>query len=159
MCFHSACQIRGITNFYTSGYHPQTNNQVERYICTIAFMLRNYVNEHQDDWDLYVGPLTYAYNSHVQRSTRTNSFELVLSRPPLEFLLQRTERDAPLPDRRTHGAEFLNKLDATIQKAYGSLRRTQARYKRDFDKNVRRVNKRVKPVHYVYLYPTDGAKT
>ena len=108
---------------------------------------------------MYVRPLTYAYNSHVHRSTRTTLFELKLSRPLPEFSLRRTEGDAPLSDRLTHRAEFLKKLDATIQKAYGSLRGTQARYKRDFDKRVRRVNTRVKPENYVYLNPTDGAKT
>ena len=157
--FHRACRILGITNLYTSAYHLQTNGQVGRYNCTIASMLRNYVNEHQDDWDVYVGPLTYAYNSHVHRSTRTTPFELVLSRHPPEVSLRRTEGDGPLPDRRTHRAAFLKKLDETIQKAYGSLRRTQARYKRDFDKRVRRVNTRLKPGNYVYLDPTDGGKT
>ena len=106
-----------------------------------------------------MGPLTYAYNSHVHRSTRTTPFKLVLSRPPPDFSLRRTEGDGPLPDRRTHRAEFLKKLDETIQKAYGSLRRTQARYKRDFEKRVRRVNTRLKPGNYVYLDLTDGAKT
>ena len=95
--FHSTCRVRGITNLYTSAYHPQTNAQVERYNRTIASMLRNYVGEHQDDWDVYVGLLTYAYNSHVHRTTRTTPFELVLSRPPPEFSLRRADGDAPLP--------------------------------------------------------------
>ncbi|CDF40838.1 unnamed protein product [Chondrus crispus] len=157
--FHSTCRVLGITNLYTSAYHPQTNGQVERYNRTIASMLRNYVGEHQDDWDVYVGPLTYAYNSHVHRTTRTTPFELVLSRPPPEFSLRRADGDAPPSNRGNQRAEFLKTLDSTIQKAYGSLRRTQARYKRDFDKRIRRINSRLRPGEYVYLNPTDGAKT
>ena len=102
--FQSVCRVLGITNLYTSAYHPQTNGQVERYNRTIASMLCNYVNEHQDDWDVYLGPLTYAYKSHVHRSTRTTPFELVLSRPPPElaapppeFSLRRADGDAPPP--------------------------------------------------------------
>ena len=153
------CRVLGITNLYTSAYHPQTNGQVERYNRTIASMLRNYLNEHQDDWDVYVGPLTYAYNSHVHRTTRTTPFELVLSRPPPEFSLRRADGNAPPYDRRTQRAEFLKTLYPKTQKAYGSLRRTPARYKRELDKSVRSINARLKPGDYAYLNPTDEAKT
>ena len=156
--FQSVFRVLGITSLYTSAYHPQTNGQVERYNRTIASMLRNYVNEHQDDWDVYVGSLTYAYNSHVHRTTRTTPFELVLSRPPPEFSLCRGDGDAPPSDRETMPADFLKTLDATIQKAYGSLRRMLARYKRDFDKRVRRINARLKPGDHAYLNLTDGAR-
>ena len=157
--FQSVCRVLGITNLYKSAYHPQTNGQVERYNRTIASMLRNYVNEHQDDWDVYVGPLTYAYNSHVHRNTHTTPFELVLSRPPPNFSLRRADGDTPPSDRGTQRAEFLETLDATIQKAYESLRRTQARYKSDFDKRVRRINARLKRGDYVYMNFTDRART
>ena len=80
--FHSTCHVLGITNLYTWSYHPQTNRQFERYNRTIASMLRNYLGEHLDDWDMYVGLLTYAYSFHVHRTTGTTPFELVLSRPP-----------------------------------------------------------------------------
>ena len=157
--FRSTCRVLGVTNLYTSAYHPQTNGQFERYNRTIASMLRNYVSEDQNDCDVYVGPLTYAYHSHVHRTTGTTPFELVLSRPPPEFSLRGADGDGPPSDRGNQRAEFLRTLDNTIQKAYGSLRQTQARYKRDFDKRVRRINARQKPGDYVYLKRTDGAKT
>ena len=157
--FHSTCRVLGIPNLYTAVYHPQTNGQVERYNRTIASMLRNHVGEHQDDWDVYVGPLTYAYNSHVHRTTGTTPFELVLSRPPSEFSLRRAEGDTPPTDRGTQRAELLRTLDATIQKVYVSLHRTQARYKRDFEKCIRRINSRLRPGEYIYINPTDGGKT
>ena len=93
--FHSTCRVLGITNLYTSAYHPQTNGKVERYNRTRASMLRNYAGEHQSDWDVYVGPLRYAYNSHVHRTTHTTPFQLVPSRPPPEFSLRRADGDAP----------------------------------------------------------------
>ena len=63
--FQAVCELLGISNVFTSTYHPQTNGQVERYNRTILAMLRNYVNEHQNDWDEFASVLTYAYNNHV----------------------------------------------------------------------------------------------
>ena len=65
----------------------------------------------------------------------------------------------PFPIGGNQRAEFLTTLDDTIQRAYESLQRTQARYKHDFDKRVRLINARLKPGNYVYLNPTNGAKT
>ena len=58
--FRSICRVFGVTNLFTSAYHPQTNGRTETYNRTIVAMLRNYVNAHQNDWDVYVGALTYA---------------------------------------------------------------------------------------------------
>lgn len=49
----SVCRKLGITNFYTSTYHPQTNGQVRGDNHTLAAMLENYVNDNRDDWDKY----------------------------------------------------------------------------------------------------------
>ena len=155
--FHSTCRVLGITDLFTSAYHAQTNGQVERYNGTIAAMLRNYVGKHQDDWDLYVGPRWYAYNSHVNRTTRTTPFELVLSRPPPEFSLRRADGETPPSEKGNQRAEFLKTLDCTIQKAYESLHRTQARYKCDFDKRIRRINTRLRPGNIPQ--PHCGGKT
>ena len=73
---------------------------------------------------MYVGPLMYLYSSHEHRTTRTTPFELVLSRHLPKFPLRRTGGYVPPADKGTKRAEFLKTLDATIQKTYGSLRRT-----------------------------------
>ncbi|CDF40411.1 unnamed protein product [Chondrus crispus] len=80
--FQKICQIMGIGNLFTAAYHPQTNGPVERFNQTILSGIRHYVMEHQKKYDEYCGPLTYAYNTQVHRSTGCIPFELVLSRPP-----------------------------------------------------------------------------
>ena len=116
-----------------------------------------YVNDQQDYWDRYISGVTYAYNNTVHRSTKTTPFDLVLSRPPLTFTL----RDDAYRRRRSPAKEkkdFIRRLEKSIAKASDSLARTQARYKRDFDKRVRRVNRRLVPGDYVFLDPTDGTQ-
>ena len=95
--FQAVCSLLGLSNIFTSTYHPQTKGKVDLYSRTIIAMLRKYVNEHQDDWDQYATALTYACNNHVHRSTGTTPLSLVLSRPPPEFSLHHTVRSRALP--------------------------------------------------------------
>jgi hypothetical protein len=73
---------------FTTAYHPQTNGQVERHNRTILSQLRIYIGDHQDDWDLFNGDLTYAYNTQVHSSTGHAPFQLILSRPPKLTIIQ-----------------------------------------------------------------------
>ena len=155
--FQSVCDLLGLSNVYTSAYHPQVNGQEERYNRTLQNMLMCFVEEHQDSWDTYATALTYAYNSHVHRTTGTRPFDLTLSRPPPAFSLHRSLRDRPeLHSRDRH--EFLIALDEIIAGAYNRLKKAQARYKKNFDKRVRRTNVKIGPEEYVFIDPTDGSK-
>ena len=86
--FRNVCRILGIHKVFTAEYHPQTNGQAERFNRTIVAAIRNYVSDSQRDWDEWLGPLTYAYNTQVHRSTGTTPFDLVLSRHPPPLLVQ-----------------------------------------------------------------------
>ena len=155
--FQSVCQLLGLSNVYTSAYHPQANGQAERYNWTLQNMLMCFVKENQDSWDKYATVLTYAYNCHVHRTTGTTLFDLLLSRPPPTFSLHRSLRDRPEPDSRDRH-EFLIALDEKIAGAYNCLKKAQARYKKNFDKRVRRTNVNIIPGDHVFIDPTDGSK-
>ena len=81
----------------------------------------------------------------------------MLSRPPPAFLPYHNELGVrkPSEEQRDH---YIEQLEATLQKAYDRLLKTQQRYKRDFDKRVRSANRNIRPSDYVYLDPTDGTK-
>lgn len=55
----------------TIAYYPQKNGQDERYYRTRVAKLHHHVAEHHGDWDMYVQPLTYAYNSQTYRAIGT----------------------------------------------------------------------------------------
>ena len=78
----------GIKRLAITAHHAQTNGQKERYNQTLEKRLRYYVNEHQDNWDLHVQPLTYAYNAQVHRSTGTSPFSLILTRHPPSTMIE-----------------------------------------------------------------------
>ena len=50
----------------------------------------------------------------------------------------------------------MRRLDDTIEHAYTRLLATQARYKRDFDKRIRKIKQRIRTGDYVFIDPTDG---
>ena len=157
--FQRVCGYVGVANLYTSTYHPQTNGQVERYNRTILAMLRNYVNEHQDDWDQYVTALTYAYNTSVHRSTGTMPFELVLSNPPARFSMHYDIGEPRYdPNSKKSREDRIRRLEGAIIKACTKLQKTQLRYKHDFDKRIRVSNRHIQAGQYIYLDPRDGEK-
>ena len=156
--FRNVCRILGIHKVFTAEYHPQTNGQAERFNRTIIAAIRNYVSDSQRDWDEWLGPLTYAYNMRVHRSTGTTPFDLVLSRqPPPLFVEQGMLEHNPnerARDRRARLSQakqdFLHRLEEVVVKAKSNLAKTQQRYKRNFDARVRARLKNIEPGSYVY---------
>ena len=55
----------GIHKLTTSTYHPSGNGGVERVNHTMAQMLAIVCNEHQNDWDVHLPHVEYAYNNSV----------------------------------------------------------------------------------------------
>ena len=153
--FQGVCSLLGLSNIFTSIYHTQTNGQFERYNRTILAMLRDYINEHQDDWDKYATSLTYAYSNQFHRSTGTTPFSLIFSSPPPEFSWHHSIRSRPWPTQEQRN-DYVKPLDDAIQHAFTRPLATQARYKRYFDKRIRTIRQRIKRGDYVYVDPADG---
>lgn len=68
----------------TTAYHPQTNDQAERFNGKIVTSFRHYVSDLQQDCLLFIHSLTYGYNAKVRRTINTSLYSLVLSWRPLK---------------------------------------------------------------------------
>lgn len=79
--FIDVCKIMLIQNNFTTTYHPQSIEQVERYNRTILAALRTYVADYRHNWDLYNDASTYVYSCQPHTSTCLAPFEHVLSTP------------------------------------------------------------------------------
>ena len=64
----------------SSAYHPQTDGLTERMNRTVEQMLRNYVNDMQEDWDDHLAATEFAVNNTEQASTKATPFSLVHGR-------------------------------------------------------------------------------
>jgi len=152
--FQGVCSLMGIKNLYTTTYHPQTNGQVERFNKTLVDMFAHYIEDHQDNWDELVAVLALAYNSRPHRTTGIAPLDFVTPRRLTNFSLERIpvgllpeQGDSPVEAR----SRFLEALKELIPQVRASIAKTQARYKRDYDKKVRPRRVPVKSGDYVYL--------
>jgi len=154
LLFQGVCNLMGIRNLYTSTYHPQTNDQVERFNKTLVDMFMYYIEDHQDNGDELVSVLALAYNSRPHRTTGVAPMDLVTPRRLRNFSFERMP-DAMTPDPSQSVAEakdaFLESLKALLPQVLFSIAKTQARYKRDYDKKVRPRRVSVTSGEWVYL--------
>ncbi|KAK3528500.1 hypothetical protein QTP70_000474 [Hemibagrus guttatus] len=82
--WRSFFKLLGVTISLSSGYHPQTNGQMERKIQEISRFLRTFCHGHQDTWNQFLGWAEYAQNSLRQPTMGLTPFQCVLGyQPPL----------------------------------------------------------------------------
>ena len=75
-------KLLGIHKLTTSAYHPSGNGGVERVNHTMAQMLAMVCNEHQNDWDVHLPHVEYAYHNSVSAATGLAPNEVHIGRLP-----------------------------------------------------------------------------
>jgi transposase InsO family protein len=116
----------GIELKMSTAYHPETDGQTERANRTIEDMLRHYISYKQDDWDMHLPIIEYAYNDSVNASTKMTPFYLDLGR--------NLNRDLHLKESNVPSAnELAENLEQTRKLAIECLRQAQQYQKRFAD--------------------------
>jgi transposase InsO family protein len=70
MIIREVSNILGIVKTRTTGYHPQGDGQVERFMRTLQSAVSKFVQENHRDWVQYLPMIQFAYNTSVQESTK-----------------------------------------------------------------------------------------
>jgi len=86
------CSRLGISNIYTTAYHPQTNAQDKRLNRFIWAHLSLYTQPNQKDWDCHIPACLMGYRTAIHDVTRFSPFFLIFGRRrriPFEILLTR----------------------------------------------------------------------
>ena len=68
--FKELCELLRIDKTRTTGYHPSSNDLVERFNRTLENMISHYISEDQRDWDVHIPLLMLAYRTTPQESTQ-----------------------------------------------------------------------------------------
>ena len=61
----------------SSAYHPQTTGLIENYNQTLQRSLVKLVNKEQDNWDIFLEGVLFAYRTSVHKSTGVPPFEIM----------------------------------------------------------------------------------
>jgi transposase InsO family protein len=62
------CRLIGTKKVFTSAYHPQTNEFIERYNRTLSTELRRHLLD-EEDWDLSLSMAVFRYNATQHAAT------------------------------------------------------------------------------------------
>lgn len=138
----AVCSALGVNNnISTTEYHPETNNTVERSNSAILSRFRHYVSENQTEWDSYLLPLTYAYNSQVHRSIKVFPFSPVLARTPPRPATVVSQRPSLVPNDDVASLlyirlELIRWANSLHKKAENNLELAEKKCKRHLDHQV-----------------------
>src|SRR5437868_1075523 len=73
------CEKFLIKHIFSSPYHPQTNGMVERLNRTLCSSLAK-VKEKDEDWDIHIPTILFAYRTKRHTTTGYTPFQLVYGR-------------------------------------------------------------------------------
>ncbi len=142
------CQKLNINVSLTSGYHPQSNGQVERLNQELTRFLRSYCHRNQADWSRFLLWAEYAQNSLCKPATGLTPFKCVLGFQPPLFPWSGEPSELPAVD------SWLQRSEETWNEAHVHLQRAVRRTREQADRR-RRANPNYHPGQWVWLSTRD----
>ena len=138
----------------TSPYHPQTDGLTERFNATMANMLASFAA--QDDWDLYLRKVVFAYNTAEQASVGDTPFYLTFGRDarfPSDATLQAAGA-APTRGAFTDAAAYRAFLSTSLHAARAAAKRANDKQheRQRAEYNARHRDVQFEPGQLVWLY-------
>ena len=147
------CKLLGITKLNTSSYHPQCDGAVERMNRTLKQVLRRHVARFGRQWDRYLPGVLWAYRNTPHSSTGEKPSFLLFGvdlRTPTEAAY------LPVPDTvpttvEDYREELMVSLSSGRALATEAIQKSQAKYKKYYDRQSRETNLRVGDWILVYF--------
>ncbi|CAF3405307.1 unnamed protein product [Rotaria socialis] len=100
----SFAQLLGYHHIFCTPYHPQSNGQVERFNSTFVNQLAKLTDQEHNNWDEYLYPIVFAYNTGVHSTTNFTPFELTFGRAA------NLPTDRPTTFTFSHPHDYLDQL-------------------------------------------------
>lgn len=148
----------GKRHLTTTSFHAHTNKQLKQYLKTILTRPRHYISNPQLNWDIIVQPLkrvTNAYNIQVHGFTDTALFiHVLIDSPPGPATISGNSAFSSdtyyLTEPQALPARLFARINTLHAQKNSRLNPMQNRYKRGYDKKIRR-NPPFTPRKQVYI--------
>lgn len=125
-------KLVGFNHVFSTVYHPQSNGLVERFNATFVPQLAKLHDRENNNWDEYLSPVVFAYNTGTHATTGFSPFQLQFGREA------RLPQDQPADNyvfyRPVDYYSQLQKSLAIIHRfAQDRIRSEQVKYKQHYD--------------------------
>ena len=75
-------KLVGYKHTYSTTYHPQSNGMIERFNATFIPQIAKLQDRENNNWDDYLSPVVFAYNTGCHSTTQYAPYELLFGREP-----------------------------------------------------------------------------
>lgn len=136
-------RLLSIQHITSTPYHAQSNGLVEKFNGTLKSMIKKLCLERPVDWDRYLEPALFAYREVKQDSLGFSPFELIYGRTirgPMAILRELWSKDVPDEDLQStyqYVFDLRNRMEETCKLVEQSLRETQTKAKKHFDRKAK----------------------
>lgn len=131
------CRLLNTKKVSATAYHPQTNGLVVRFNNTFDEAISAYVSTNQDDWDLYIPAILFAYRVLPSVSTGDSPFYLLYGRNarfPCDTSLLLAKQLSPSVEE--HGSRIVKQIEFATSLARSNIARSQQLNKLQYDKTA-----------------------
>ncbi|CAF1500833.1 unnamed protein product [Rotaria sordida] len=78
----SIAKLIGYNHIFSSVYHPQSNEMIERFNATFVPQIAKLQDLENNNWDEFLSPVVFAYNTSIHATTNYSPFQLKFGREP-----------------------------------------------------------------------------
>ena len=75
-------KLVGYNHTYLTTYHPQSNGMIERFNATFIPQIAKLQDRENNNWDEFLAPVVFAYNTGCHSTTQYSPYELLFGREP-----------------------------------------------------------------------------
>ena len=75
-------KLLGYDHTYSTTYHPQSNGMIERFNATFIPQIAKLQDRQNNNWDEFLAPVVFAYNTGCHSTTEYSPYELLFGREP-----------------------------------------------------------------------------